>query len=128
MLKKAGIVVAAAAVGLLAVSPLAFAGEGDKGHDHHGATGRRRRLGLDQKDSQGLINVSDINANVTVHRPRSATRSTGLVPVGVDNINALSRVPLALLGHADDTADDPQQLGAAHQDNVGGDVTAADED
>ena len=37
MLKKAGIVVAAAAAGLLAVSPLAFAGEGhykgdDKGH------------------------------------------------------------------------------------------------
>ena len=40
MLKKAGIVVAAAAAGLLAVSPLAFAGEGhDKGDDkgHHKA-------------------------------------------------------------------------------------------
>lgn len=38
MLKKAGIVVAAAAAGLLAVSPLAFAGEaGAHGHDHgHG--------------------------------------------------------------------------------------------
>ena len=40
MLKKAGIVVAAAAAGLLAVSPLAFAGEAghhkgdDKGHHH----------------------------------------------------------------------------------------------
>ncbi len=36
MLKKAGIVVAAAAAGLLALSPLAFAG--DKGHDAHGGT------------------------------------------------------------------------------------------
>ena len=38
MLKKAGIVVAVAAAGVLAVSPLAFAGEkGDSGHDHgHG--------------------------------------------------------------------------------------------
>jgi hypothetical protein len=38
VLKKAGIVVAAAAAGLLAVSPLAFAGEmgdhGDHGHHH----------------------------------------------------------------------------------------------
>lgn len=37
MLKKAGIVVAAAAAGVLAVSPLAFAGEkgDDGGHRHH---------------------------------------------------------------------------------------------
>jgi len=37
VLKKAGIVVAAAAAGLLALSPLAFAGdyEGDSGHHHH---------------------------------------------------------------------------------------------
>ncbi len=37
MLKKAGIVVATAAAGLLAVSPLAFAGEGGDnwGHDNH---------------------------------------------------------------------------------------------
>ncbi len=34
MLKKAGIVVATAAAGLLAVSPLAFAGDKDD-HDHH---------------------------------------------------------------------------------------------
>ena len=35
MLKKAGIVVAAAAAGLLAVSPLAFAGEKGDNHGHH---------------------------------------------------------------------------------------------
>ena len=35
MLKKAGIVVATAAAGLLAVSPLAFAGEYGGEHEHH---------------------------------------------------------------------------------------------
>ncbi|MDT7574243.1 MAG: hypothetical protein QOH17_576 [Pseudonocardiales bacterium] len=42
MLKKAGIVVATAAAGLLAVSPLAFAGDMGYGHDHghdHGHKG-----------------------------------------------------------------------------------------
>jgi ABC-type Zn2+ transport system substrate-binding protein/surface adhesin len=36
VLKKAGIVVATAAAGLLAVSPLAFAGDYEGDHDHHG--------------------------------------------------------------------------------------------
>ena len=40
MLKKAGIVVATAAVGLLAVSPLAFAGTSGKDHGYsHSAAG-----------------------------------------------------------------------------------------
>ena len=55
MLKKAGIVVATAAAGLLAVSPLAFAGESLQG-PLPGATDATS-LGLDQKDSEGLINV-----------------------------------------------------------------------
>jgi hypothetical protein len=38
VLKKAGIVVATAAAGLLAVSPLAFAGEAGN-HHHHGSDG-----------------------------------------------------------------------------------------
>ena len=47
MLKKAGIVVATAAAGLLAVSPLAFAGDAHKDWGGHGRTdvtsARRRR-------------------------------------------------------------------------------------
>jgi ABC-type Zn2+ transport system substrate-binding protein/surface adhesin len=35
VLKKAGIVLAAATAGVLALSPLAFAGDYDSGHDHH---------------------------------------------------------------------------------------------
>ena len=61
MLKKAGIVVAAAAAGLLAVSPLAFAGESHKDWGH----------GTDvssyEQNSEGFVNVSDTNVNVPVN-------------------------------------------------------------
>lgn len=65
MLKKAGILVAATAAGLLAVSPLAFAG--DKGDDwgHGGNDGDRQvnRVDNDRESNQlGLVNVGDVNA------------------------------------------------------------------
>ncbi|MBW0117475.1 hypothetical protein [Pseudonocardia abyssalis] len=65
MLKKAGILVAATAAGLLAVSPLAFAG--DKGGwdgDHDGNNDRQvNRVDNDRDSSQvGLVNVGDVNA------------------------------------------------------------------
>jgi hypothetical protein len=55
VLKKAGIVVAAAAAGLLAVSPLAFAGE-----THHGHHDSAKKINsVEQDHSQtGLINTS----------------------------------------------------------------------
>jgi len=65
VLKKAGILVASTAAGLLAVSPLAFAG--DKGDDHHdgGHDGDRQvnRVDNDRESNQlGLVNVGDVNA------------------------------------------------------------------
>lgn len=80
MLKKAGIVVAATAAGLLAVSPLAFAGGNGGGHGHgHGHGGPRggddyfvtqidddrtqQSNSIDESSAQnGLINVGDVNA------------------------------------------------------------------
>jgi hypothetical protein len=70
VLKKAGIVVATAAAGLLAVSPLAFAGE--KGGHHSGGnqSGGTKNVektavkGGDQ--SEGLINIADNNFNVPI--------------------------------------------------------------
>ena len=99
MLKKAGIVVAAAAVGLLAVSPLAFAGESHgKGHESH-------RSGADinsvQQNSEGLINVSDINANVPVNALNCNEVDLGLIPVDVDPVTAPLAGALALFGEAD---------------------------
>lgn len=75
MLKKAGIVVAASAASLLAISPLAFAGDG--GHDgdkggHHDAAN------VIDKDSKGLI--SGLNGN-NVNVPIQACNNN--VPVNV---------------------------------------------
>ena len=68
MLKKAGIVVATAAAGLLAVSPLAFAGSKDG--DHHGSSEKQvNSIDNDREANQlGLVNVGDVNAlnNVNV--------------------------------------------------------------
>ncbi|MDT7560590.1 MAG: hypothetical protein QOI68_5060 [Pseudonocardiales bacterium] len=65
MLKKAGIVVATAAAGLLALSPLAFAGDynGDSGghHHHHG--------GGDDSDN-------DHNSSASCHQDNSAKDKT----------------------------------------------------
>lgn len=78
MLKKAGIVVAAATAGLLALSPLAFAGDyngdgdgdGDGGHGHHGNSASCEQdnssdNGGDNKQ-KGLVNVDDTTAQVPV--------------------------------------------------------------
>jgi hypothetical protein len=70
VLKKAGIVVAAAAAGLLAVSPLAFAGDKDDhhghGHGHHGKSNVEDVNSVDQSNS-GLINVAGNNIAVPVN-------------------------------------------------------------
>jgi hypothetical protein len=47
VLKKAGIVVATAAAGLLAVSPLAFAGDKDD-HDHHRENDRHKSVKVER--------------------------------------------------------------------------------
>ncbi|GAA0939048.1 hypothetical protein GCM10009559_33250 [Pseudonocardia zijingensis] len=68
MLKKAGIVVAAAAAGLLAVSPLAFAGDKDD-HDHHGHGSKTKVEDVNSIDgsNEGLINVAGNNIAVPVN-------------------------------------------------------------
>lgn len=67
MLKKAGIVVAATAASLLAVSPLAFAGDKgdhDRGSYERGGSPSQVNYADGGRDSEqaGLINVGDINA------------------------------------------------------------------
>ena len=58
VLKKAGIVVAVAAAGVLAVAPLAFAGEkgGDHGHGHHGYS---KTVTTENSPSCTFANASD---------------------------------------------------------------------
>jgi len=118
VLKKAGIVVAAAAVGLLAVSPLAFAGEKGHGHGH----------GYDQtntatESSQGLVNISDINANVPVNALNCLDADVPVLGLN-ENVVPIAGA-LALLGAAesenntaiDDSCANAQ--GASSVDNVG---------
>jgi len=95
VLKKAGIVVAAAAVGLLAVSPLAFAGES------HGKSWGHGEVNTIEQNSEGLINVSDINANVPVNALNCNEVDLGLIPVDVDPITAPISGALALFGSAE---------------------------
>jgi hypothetical protein len=69
VLKKVGIVVATAAAGLLAVSPLAFAGSKDDHHGHNGHGSGDKQVnsvsGDDrERSSSGLINVDALNGDI----------------------------------------------------------------
>ncbi|WP_028938774.1 hypothetical protein [Pseudonocardia spinosispora] len=73
MFKKAGIVVAAATAGMLALSPLAFAGDydgdsGDHGHSrHHGGHDRDRDRDGDRVNAQsGLVNLQNVGVQAPV--------------------------------------------------------------
>jgi hypothetical protein len=96
VLKKAGILVAATAAGLLAVSPLAFAtGQGDHGY-HGDDDGDRQvnRIDSDRTSEQaGLVNVGDVqvidDANLCPAVP---------VAAGIGNL-------LGILGSGDADAD-----------------------
>lgn len=63
MLKKAGIVVAAGAATLLAVSPLAFAG--DTGDNGKGGDRQSGAANIAEKNSKGFVNVSGNNVDVS---------------------------------------------------------------
>jgi hypothetical protein len=60
MLKKVGIVVAGATAAVLAVSPLAFAGEG---HYHGKDSDRGVEVTSSEQNSEGLVNITDTNVN-----------------------------------------------------------------
>ena len=100
MLKKAGIVVAAAAASLLAVSPLAFAGEkghDDKGHHESSISGSD----FASKDGKGIVNVSGNNANVPVQVCNNNVPVNVLgVQVPVEDATAGVTGALGLLGDA----------------------------
>jgi hypothetical protein len=99
VLKKAGIVVAAAAAGLLAVSPLAFADDG-----HHGGI-------LDGAHGQlGLVNVQD---------------SAVQVPIQACNNSVIEGV-LGILSKGQKNSDSHD--GDCHQDNSAKDSAGSDSD
>ena len=60
MLKKAGIVAAAATAGLLAISPVAFAHGSSHHHGRHGSHGRSGNT------QSGLLNLQNTNVQIPV--------------------------------------------------------------
>ena len=111
MLKKAGIVVATAAAGLLAVSPLAFAGDKDdhNGHGHHGKSKVEDVNAVDQSN-EGLINVAGNNIAVPVNVCDNQVPVNVLgVQVPLNDTSVLADLTgalgLGLLGNADTDAD-----------------------
>lgn len=122
MLKKAGIVVAAAAAGLLAVSPLAFAGDkgGSSGSGGQADTASAVVSDDDNVNSAkdesfrnaGLVNVSDNEINVPVQVCKNNI---------VSNINAALGVLDILAGAQTVGPNDQSQAGDCSQENSSGD-------
>jgi hypothetical protein len=125
VLKKAGIVVAAAAASLLAVSPLAFAGE--KGHDdkgHHESS----ISGSDfySKDGKGLVNVSGNNVNVPIQACNNdvpINGGVGAVQTPVKDLTGAASGALGILGKAkSDTNVEADNSRACAQESGAGDA------
>jgi hypothetical protein len=116
VLKKAGIVVATAAAGLLAVSPLAFAG--DSGSHHGGAD----QVNSNKELHQGLVNVSDNNVNVPVQACNNNI-PVNVLGVQVSDVTADLTGALGLLAPAEaKSAADQSDNRACGQDAAAGDV------
>ncbi|WP_181783359.1 hypothetical protein [Pseudonocardia pini] len=98
MLKKAGIVVAGVAASLIAVSPLAFAG--DKASYQGSET-----VGID-KSGKGLVNVSGNNLNVPIQACNNdvpVNAGLGAVQGNVKDLTGALTGAAALFGKADAT-------------------------
>ena len=130
MLKKAGIVVAAATAGLLAVSPLAFAG--DKGADHgHHHGGDANVIAGDT--SEGLVNVSSNQIAVPVNACDFQIPVNVLgVQVPINDVEVLADLSgalgLGLLGDAEAENEDGNSTlddGCPH--GVAGDTSGIDD-
>jgi hypothetical protein len=126
VLKKAGIVVAAAAAGLLALSPLAFAG--DKGHDgddhgHHGSVEVDENTNNASGDENvGLVNVTGNNVNVPIQACNNDI-PVNVLGVQVSDVQADLVGALGLLGDAEAERDgDTGDERSCEQDAAAGDV------
>ncbi len=122
MLKKAGIVVAAAAAGLLAVSPLAFAGAKDD-HWGHGGGDHNVNSVSDDSETVGLVNVTDNEVNVPVQACNNDV-PVNVLGVQVSDVQADLTGALGLLGEAE--AEDEGGAGdvreCAQENSSGGEI------
>ena len=127
VLKKAGIVVATAAAGLLAVSPLAFAGESHKDWGHHGNAGTK--VSSYENDSEGLVNVADNNINAPIQAcNQDIPVNVGLVPIQtpIKDIAGAVTGALGVFGRADADTDvrNVDARSCTQAGNTGGDAAS----
>ena len=99
MLKKAGIVVATSAAALLAVSPLAFAGDYDHdngGHHHHSSNNHHSRNGGECTQDTNARAESDRRGGggALINVSRNAVQ----VPIQACNNNILNNIGVGILG------------------------------
>lgn len=92
MFKKAGIVLTVSAAGLLAVTPLAFAGGNDEDyhHHHHGHDVRDFDNNIERNDvhlQNGLVNLQDIGVQVPVQACNNSVveGALGILALGQSN-------------------------------------------
>ena len=115
MLKKAGMVVAAAAVGLLAVSPLAFAGGSD--HDHG-----KSHSNVNGDTSKGLVNVAGNNLNAPIQACNDDVPVNGgaaAVQTPVKDVTTALGGAAALFGKAKSSIDQDTDNSRSCGDNSG---------
>jgi hypothetical protein len=95
VLKKAGIVVTTAAAGLLAVSPLAFAGDKDD-HDGRDRDGKHINKVDDSNSAEGRGLVFIADNNVAVNNCTNTVREESVISI-IDDVAGL----LNILGKAE---------------------------
>jgi hypothetical protein len=104
VLKKAGIVAAAATAAILAVSPLAFAG--DKDHDgHHKGHHHAKEVNSNEaENSEGFVNVSGNNVNVPIQACHNQVPINAFgIQVPLSDLDGILDVTGALGLFSDDT-------------------------
>src|SRR5690349_18294719 len=121
VLKKAGIVVAAAAAGLLAVSPLAFAGES------HGKSWGHGDVNSFEQNSEGIVNVSDTNVNAPLNLCNNDIPvNVGLIPIqgNLKDVTAALTGALGVFGKAEADTDIDYDSSRTCTNGVSGDAAS----
>ncbi|QJY45014.1 hypothetical protein HOP40_03510 [Pseudonocardia broussonetiae] len=130
MLKKAGIIVAASAAALLALSPLAFAGDkGDHGHGHGHDGDTAVNSVEDNSETLGLVNVTGNEVNVPVQACNNDI-PVNVLGIQVSDVQADLTGALGLAGEAE--AEDEGGAGdvreCAQENSSGGSIVQGIDD
>ena len=120
MLKKAGIVVAAAAAGLLAVSPLAFAGD----KDHHDGPDTYSEVN-EAGNNTRLVNVADNEVNAPVQACNNDVSTAGAGGAVNEATSAVAGAASLFGDVQSEASPEDNEVRDCEQANAGGDDSAS---